>query len=292
MPFSTYLPEEMGTAVLTPPGPFVAGSYAELTVVYTAGTFGIDDTGMIKISWRTTSDMAKPQFREPAGPNYTTVEASNGATLDYSFERLNIRPWVNTLLVRVGRGFLRAGEALTARLGDRRFGSPGIRLQTNCEERFELKTYIDAFATYEFTEVSSSPGFALIPGAAARLKAILPSLAIVGEPFRLALVAEDLWGNPTAFGEQALHLHGRASAPQSTVEDHAQADRVASRSHGLVADVPAISIFAFATTRRGDRARQSVASRDFPSALLGRSARSKRRDGRDQSRRDVLSICA
>ena len=158
MPFSTYLPEEMGTAVLTPPGPFVAGSYAELTVVYTAGTFGIDDTGMIKISWRTTSDMAKPQFREPIGPNYTTVEASNGATLDYWFERLNIRPWVNTLLVRVGRGFLRAGETLSARLGDRRFGSPGIRLQTNCEERFELKTYVDAFATYEFTEVSSSPG--------------------------------------------------------------------------------------------------------------------------------------
>ena len=81
-----------------PSGPFVAGSHAELTLVYTAGTFGIDDTGMLKISWRTTSDMAKPQFREPAAPNYTTVEASNGAKLEYWFERLNIRPWVNTLL--------------------------------------------------------------------------------------------------------------------------------------------------------------------------------------------------
>ena len=30
MPYSTYLPEHMGTAVLTPPGPFVAGSHAEL----------------------------------------------------------------------------------------------------------------------------------------------------------------------------------------------------------------------------------------------------------------------
>jgi hypothetical protein len=28
-------------------------------------------------------------------------------------------------------------------------------------------------------------------------KAIWPSLAVVGEPFRLALVAEDMWGNPT-----------------------------------------------------------------------------------------------
>src|SRR6266540_3873842 len=113
MPFSTYLPEHMGSAALSPPGPFVAGQHAELTLTYTAGTFGIDDTGMLKISWRTTSDMAKPQFAEPAAPNFTTVEASNGAKLEVWFERLNIRPWVNTLLIRVGRGFLRAGDTIT-----------------------------------------------------------------------------------------------------------------------------------------------------------------------------------
>jgi len=197
MPLSAYLPEYMGSATLTPSGPFVAGSYAELTLTYTAGTFGIDDSGMLKVSWRTTSDMAKPQFSEPSAPNYTTVEASNGATLEYWFDRLNVRPWVNTLLVRVGRGFLRAGETLTVRLGDRRKGSPGLRLQTNCEERFELKVYVDAFATYEFTEIPRSPGFALVPGRAVRWKAVLPSLVAAGERFRLAILAEDLWGNPT-----------------------------------------------------------------------------------------------
>jgi hypothetical protein len=67
MPFSTYLPEHMGSAKLTPSGPFVAGSYAELILTYTAGAFGIDDSGMLKIAWRTTSDMAKPQFTSPRG---------------------------------------------------------------------------------------------------------------------------------------------------------------------------------------------------------------------------------
>ena len=110
MPFSTYLPEHMGSIRLTPSGPFVAGAYAELTLTYTAGTFGIDDTGMVKISWRTTSDMSKPQFDKPAAPNFTTVEASNGAKLDIWFDRLNIRPYANTLLIRVGRGYLRAGD--------------------------------------------------------------------------------------------------------------------------------------------------------------------------------------
>src|SRR5438093_11036902 len=139
MPFSTYLPEHMGSIKLAPPGPFVAGAYGELTLTYTAGAFGIDDTGMVKISWRTTSDMSKPQFEHPAAPNFTTVEASNGAKLDVWFDRLNIRPYANTLLIRVGRGYLRAGDTLTVRMADRRPGSPGYPLQTNCEARVESR---------------------------------------------------------------------------------------------------------------------------------------------------------
>src|SRR5215467_9663947 len=206
MPFSTYGSAQMGWATLTPAGPFIAGAYAELTLTYTAGTFGIDDSGMVKISWRATSDMAKPQFDEPAAPNYTTTEASNGAKLDVWFDRLNIRPWANTLLIRVGRGYLRAGDTLTVRFGDRRRGSPGLRLQTNCDERFELRTYVDAFATYEFVELPEQPAFALVPGPAARWKAIWPSLVVAGEPFRLAIVAEDLWGNATSDADQRIAL--------------------------------------------------------------------------------------
>ena len=213
MPFSTYLPKKMGWATLTPAGPFVAGSYAELTLTYTAGTFGIDDTGMVKISWRTTSDMSKPQFDKPSAANFTTVEASNGAKLEVWFDRLNIRPYANTLLIRVGRGYLRAGDTLTVRFGDRRQGSPGFRLQTNVEANVELKTSIDAFATYEFCELPVQPAFDLVPGPAVNWKAILPSLAVVGEPFRLAIVAEDMWGNSTANANHSLKLVASRPVP-------------------------------------------------------------------------------
>ena len=54
---------------------------------------------MLKISWRTTSDMSKPQFDKPSGPNLTTVEASNGARLEVWFDRLDMRPWADTLLI-------------------------------------------------------------------------------------------------------------------------------------------------------------------------------------------------
>ena len=197
MPYSKYLPGQMGSIKLVTPGPFVAGSYAELVLVYTAGTFGIDDTGMVKVSWRTTSDFSKPQFNRPEAANFTTVEASNGAKLEVWYDRLNIRPYANTLLIRIGRGYLRAGDTLTIRLGDRRQGSPGLRLQTNVENKVELRSSVDAFAAYEFCELPEQPSFDLIAGPAASWKAILPSLAVVGEPFRLAIVADDMWGNPT-----------------------------------------------------------------------------------------------
>jgi hypothetical protein len=201
----------MGTATLSPSGAFAAGSYASLTLTYTAGTFGIDDSGHLKITWRGTSDMGKPQFTDPAAPNYTTVEASNGAVLERGVDRINTRPWVNTLWIRVGRGFLRKGDTITVRLGDTRKGSPGLRLQTNVEPTFEFKVLVDAFATYEFTELEKSPEIALVAGPVSRWKALLPSLNIAGEPFRLCVVPEDRWGNPTANGAVPL----RFSAPPS-----------------------------------------------------------------------------
>ena len=209
MPAKPYLPEHMGSATLTPSGAFTAGSYASLVLTYTAGTFGIDDSGHLKVTWRGTSDMGKPQFTDPAAPNYTTIEASNGAVLERGVDRINIRPWVNTLWIRVGRGFLRKGDTITIRLGDTRKGSPGLRLQTNVEPTFEFKVLVDAFATYEFTELEKSPEIALVPGPASRWKALLPSLNIAGEPFRLCVVAEDRWGNPTANGIAPLRFSAR-----------------------------------------------------------------------------------
>src|SRR5450631_4518682 len=211
MPCKPYLPEHLGSITITPSGELPAGSYQSLTIVYVAGTFGIDDTGIVRLTWRTTSDMGKPQFSDSKAPNYTTVEASNGAVLETSVDRINTRPWANALSIRVGRGFLRAGETITIRLGDRRGGSPGFRLQTNAEPGFELKTFIDAFATCEFTELPVSPRLQLVAGEARRWKALLPSQNIIGEPFRLCIVAEDVWGNPTGKGRVPIRL--KPSAP-------------------------------------------------------------------------------
>jgi len=209
---SQYLPHEMGSATVSPTGRFEAGSFQEFTVTYTAGRFGIDDTGSIKVVHRFASDMGRPQFDDPAAPNFISVEASNGAVLLAEYDgKSNIRPWDKTLYIKVVRGFLREGDQIIIRFGDRRQGSPGIRIQTFAEETFEFRVIVDAIATYNYVELPEQPHIAIVPGPPVLWKAILPTMRREGETFRLAMKGEDKWGNPSDQCDATFTL--RASLP-------------------------------------------------------------------------------
>ena len=93
--------------------------------------------------------------------------------------------------------FLAEGDQITIRFGDRRFGSPGIRLQTFCERHFEFRVFVDAVATYDYVALPRSPEIDIVPGPACHWKAVLPTLVDVGTPFRLSIKADDKWGNPS-----------------------------------------------------------------------------------------------
>jgi hypothetical protein len=197
----------MGHASIEPTGEFAAGSFQSFVLTYTAGYFGIDDTGTIKVVHRFASDMGRPQFDDPSAPNFVSVEASNGAILDVRYDgKQNIRPWDKTLFIRVVRGFLREGDQIIIRFGDPRHGSPGMRMQTFCEGTFEFKVLVDAFATYEFTELPRSPEIAVVPDVPSMWKAVLPTLRRPGERFRLCIKGEDRWGNPSDKCDQTLIL--------------------------------------------------------------------------------------
>jgi hypothetical protein len=188
----------MGTATVAPLSEVEAGSFQAFTLVYTAGYFGIDDTGSIKIVHRFASDMGRPQWSDPKAANFTTIEASNGAVLDLLYDpKLNIRPWDKTLMIRVMRGFLREGDTITVRFGDRRQGSPGMRVQTFVEPTFEFRVLVDAFATYNYVELPVQPTVSVVAGPPAIWKAVLPTLRRCGEVFRLGFKGEDKWGNPS-----------------------------------------------------------------------------------------------
>ena len=212
MPHSQYLPEQMGRAEIVPGGKFEAGSLASFTLTYTAGRFGMDDTASLKIVFRFAADMGRLQFDDPAAPNYTTVEASNGAVLETRYDpKGNIRPWDKTLYIKVVQGFMKEGDRIVVRFGDPREGSPGLRLQTFCEPTFEFRVLVDAIATYNYVELPASPTIAIVAGPPAAWKVVLPTLRRVRELFRLCLKAEDRWGNPSDQASAELRL--RPSRP-------------------------------------------------------------------------------
>ena len=265
------------------------------TITYTAGKFGIDDTGAIKICWRTASDAAKPQFSDPKAPNYTTATASNGAALELEYNRNNIRPWVNTLFIRVGRGFLRAGDRIVVRLGDRAHGSPGYRLQTAREKPFWFKIFVDAFSTYDFVELPDSPTLELVPGPVVRWKAILPTLVRAGEPFRLAVVGEDRWGNPSEQADAVLRLVADRPVEGLPPTLEVRGGNGTAVVEGLRATEPG----ELRIDLQGRDGRQLVRSNPLrivaePGVwpLLGRPARPERRDRRHRHGRRVLPVRA
>ncbi len=207
MPYSDYRPDLMGSATLMPSGSFEAGSLQRFTLVYTAGAFGVDDTGSIKIGFRFATDFGPVQFTDPKGQGYTTVEASNGATLEAKWEfKRNIRPWSRSLYVGVVKDFLAPGDTITIRFGDRRQGSPGIRLQTYCESEFQFRVFADPIATYDYVALPESPKIAIVPGPGVRWRAVLPTLVRAGEPLRLSIKADDKWGNPSDLIYRTLRL--------------------------------------------------------------------------------------
>jgi Protein of unknown function (DUF3604) len=204
---TTLLAERLGHARIDPAGTFEAGSWASFTLTYTAGFYGIDDSGSLAVVFRFATDQTPPQFDDPAGPGYATVEASNGATLACRYDpKGNLRPWDKTVRVKVVKGFLRAGDTITVRLGDHRFGSPGMRLQTFCEDTFEFRVLVDPLATCNFQPIAPQPVIRIGPGPAVAWRAVLPSVVGCGEAFRLRVKSEDRWGNPTNHGDRRARL--------------------------------------------------------------------------------------
>lgn len=200
-------PEDLGAAEIFPKGRFEAGSFASFNLVYTAGPYGIDDSGSLRVCFRFASDQSAPQFDNPQGVNYCTVEASNGAVLQVRWDpKANVRPWDRTLWVKIVKGYLTEGDTITIRFGVTDHGGPGMRLQTFCEDTFEFRVLSDPIATFNFQPLPEQPMIEIGPGAPERYVAVLPTLRRPGEPFSLKLKGEDRWGNPSDLCEATFRV--------------------------------------------------------------------------------------
>jgi hypothetical protein len=202
------IPSEVaGHCELSPAGELEAGSWQSFTLTYIAGPYGMDDTASLKIVFRFASDQTAPQTTDPKAPGYLTAEASNGATLSCRFDyKQSVRPWDRTVHIKVVKGCMAEGDRIVIRLGDSRFGSPGMRMQTFADPAYEFRVLVDPIACYHFVRLADEPTIAVVPGPRTRVQAVLPSLREAGEAFRLCIKTEDKWGNPSGNGEICFAL--------------------------------------------------------------------------------------
>jgi hypothetical protein len=238
-----YAPETLGRVDVDAPATIVAGSMATLRITYTAGRFGVDDQGSVRFLFRFASDAGRPQFERPNAPNFCTVSASNGTMLVPEYHpRGAFRPWFKSIRVNVMREALRAGDRITLVLGDRSQGSAGWRTSTMREPAFEIRAQADPFGAVVYGDVAGGIAIDLVPGAAHAWKLVTPSLRRPGEPFALALRADDRCGNPVATFDGPVTLD--ADAPVDGLPRRvAAASDGAIRIDGLRASVPGVVRF-------------------------------------------------
>ncbi|MEM9063313.1 MAG: DUF3604 domain-containing protein [Pseudomonadota bacterium] len=197
---------DYGSAALSPVAPVPVRSYQTLTITYTAGKFGLDDTGAIAVAMRWVQDGGPLQSSDPTAMNYIAAVASNGAPLLVTPEQFWHRPWGHAVRITVKGGFLREGDTITVTFGDRAGGSPGLRMQTIAESALEFRVSVDACATGHFAPLDERLSIPVVAGPLHRWVAVLPSLRRPGERFQLGLRAEDIWGNPAIPDDGTLTL--------------------------------------------------------------------------------------
>lgn len=186
------MPDEFGHAMLEPAGDVVAGSQGTWRLTYVVGSQGLASGGRLRIYTDSDTDWGIPQFDDPAGEDYMTVETPSGASVGI------LTQGFGSLLLTVQGRALEPGERLVLTYGDRSGGSPGSRAQTFLESKRYFFVAVDLQGDGRYVTLPDPPHVAIVGGPATLLVALAPSTVALGQPFRLLVIAQDAWGNPSS----------------------------------------------------------------------------------------------
>ena len=143
----------------------VAGQWTEIVLDYEIGASGVADGAWFKATFKFYSDWALFQTVDPTRANYVSAEYQAGPlragqspatvqSLKVRFDQKgHERPFQKAIIVDTVDGYLNAGDHIIIRLGDRRAGGPGTRVQTFVEDKFRFRCYVDPLGTSRFVAV-------------------------------------------------------------------------------------------------------------------------------------------
>ncbi|MFG5119431.1 hypothetical protein [Methylorubrum sp. POS3] len=185
----------------------VAGSWHEIVLTYEVGACGIADGATFKATFKFYSDWALFQTADSSAANYVSAEYEAGPLLPgqspATVQSLSVRfdqkgherPFQKAVIVDVIDGYLNAGDRIVIRLGDRRAGGPGTRVQTFVEDGFRFRCYVDPLGTSRYVAVPNDPVIAVVAGPPERVQIAAPRFVAEGVAPPVTAALLDRWGN-------------------------------------------------------------------------------------------------
>jgi len=191
-------PGALGTLVADT-GPFEVRTHATIRQTFTVGTRDIAPGGGFVVTRHFMANFGRFQTEDPAADNYVSITSSNP---DVRFSRASVpmsgmhggfRRATDMLAFRVASGRLVQGDTVTITYGDDAGGGRGLLLPDFSSDRMPLPLYLDLDGS---TLVSLPIQPIVITGSTvAGVHGFAPSVVAVGEPFELAVRAEDRYYN-------------------------------------------------------------------------------------------------
>jgi hypothetical protein len=184
-----------------------AGEWTELTLTYEIGGVGLADGAWLKLAFKFYSDWALFQTSYPAAANYVSAEyharpllpgqgPSTVRALKVRFDQKgHERPFQKAVIIDVVDGYLNAGDRIVIRLGDRRQGGAGTRVQTFVEKNFRFRIFVDPLGSSKFAEVPGDCALDIVAGAPHAVTLIAPRLVSPEQTLRVLARIDDIWGN-------------------------------------------------------------------------------------------------
>src|SRR5262249_15321773 len=185
----------------------IAGEWTEIIIDYEVGQAGLADGAWIKATFKFYSDWALFQTSDPKAANYLSAEYQAGPLVPgqsaATVESLKVRfdqkgherPFQKAIIIDIVDGYLNPGDHIIMRLGDRRSGGPGTRVQTFVEENFRFRCYVDPLGTSRFAAIPGDISINVIAGPPRQVEVRAPRFVKPRTPFKANGRVDDKWGN-------------------------------------------------------------------------------------------------
>ncbi|NWG46578.1 MAG: DUF3604 domain-containing protein [Alphaproteobacteria bacterium] len=202
-------PKAIGPLTSPHVGPFEIFSYQTLEQVYTVGERPLVPGDGFLVATRMYGALYDLQRDDPKADNYLSIRSSN-PQVKFANETLQVSGMFSGQLggnnprpfFRITEGTLAPGDTVTIVMGDKAAGSKGLKMPGTQSTGLRYRVWLQLAEENILFDLPEIP-FETVGATTAGVRGFVPSIAARGEPFTLAVRAEDAYRNRATSGMPA-----------------------------------------------------------------------------------------